>query len=318
LKKVLIVTNEDDPHADEVINKLGEKVFRLNTEKILEDFSIHAYLNSNSEHDIYLKSFGRTIALSEVSSVYYRRPIKPESELFKYEESQKDEAWGALYHFLYGLENVPWMGHPLEDKRKSSRILQLRNAVKVGFNIPPTFISRDSVLIKDFVLSNNKVAVKPIHVRGVQHDKKWTPYFTEVINARDFSDISNDIIGSTYNYIQEYIDKKREWRVTIVGNEIFPCVIESQNSDGGEEDWRKINYNSIPHYFEQIPDAVRVKILNYCKAVELNFGAMDLIETPNGEWYFLECNPNGQWLWIEELTNQPISAAIANWHSKFL
>ena len=43
----------------------------------------------------------------------------------------------------------------------------------------------------------------------------------------------------------------------------------------------------------------------------LNFGAVDLIETPDGELVFLEVNPNGQWLWIERITGAPMCQAMA-------
>lgn len=37
-----------------------------------------------------------------------------------------------------------------------------------------------------------------------------------------------------------------------------------------------------------------------------------MIVTPQDEYVFLEINPNGQWLWIERLTNLPISEIIAD------
>ena len=48
------------------------------------------------------------------------------------------------------------------------------------------------------------------------------------------------------------------------------------------------------------------------KALKINFGAIDMILTPEGEYVFLEVNPNGQWGWIEKLTGMPISQAIAD------
>ena len=95
-------------------------------------------------------------------------------------------------------------------------------------------------------------------------------------------------------------------------------MIESQKSIGAELDWRKKKYEHIKHYYEKIPNQISDKILDYINKLDLPFGAIDLIETPEQEWYFLECNPNGQWLWIEELTNQPISKAIADWHLSYL
>jgi glutathione synthase/RimK-type ligase-like ATP-grasp enzyme len=44
----------------------------------------------------------------------------------------------------------------------------------------------------------------------------------------------------------------------------------------------------------------------------LRFGALDFVVTPDGEWWFLECNPNGQWAWIEDETGLPIASALAD------
>ena len=155
-------------------------------------------------------------------------------------------------------------------------------------------------------------------MRGLTENKQWTPYFTEVIDEKDFQDLEDDVLGSTYNYIQKYIPKKREWRITIVGEHVFPCVLESQDTEGGQEDWRKINYQSIKHYHEELPKLIKEYVKDYVNRLNMPFGAMDLIETPDGQWYFLECNPNGQWLWIQEpyqSTNFKSNCGVA---SKFL
>lgn len=47
------------------------------------------------------------------------------------------------------------------------------------------------------------------------------------------------------------------------------------------------------------------------RKLNLQFGAIDFVETPTGEFIFLEINPNGQWAWIEEQTGMPISETIA-------
>jgi hypothetical protein len=38
-----------------------------------------------------------------------------------------------------------------------------------------------------------------------------------------------------------------------------------------------------------------------------------MIETPFGEYVFLEINPSGQWLWLDDLLNFGISSAVADW-----
>ena len=43
----------------------------------------------------------------------------------------------------------------------------------------------------------------------------------------------------------------------------------------------------------------------------LIYGAIDLRQTPAGDYVFLEVNPAGQWLFVEQRTGQPISEAIS-------
>jgi glutathione synthase/RimK-type ligase-like ATP-grasp enzyme len=44
----------------------------------------------------------------------------------------------------------------------------------------------------------------------------------------------------------------------------------------------------------------------------LRYAAIDLIETPKGDFVFLEANPNGQYSWLENDLGLPISDAIAS------
>ena len=45
---------------------------------------------------------------------------------------------------------------------------------------------------------------------------------------------------------------------------------------------------------------------------QLNYGAFDLILTPNGRYIFLEINPVGEFYWLEKHAGLPISQAIAD------
>ena len=47
--------------------------------------------------------------------------------------------------------------------------------------------------------------------------------------------------------------------------------------------------------------------------INLHFGAVDLVLTPDDQYYFLEINPNGQWLWLEDKLGFPISDKIVEW-----
>lgn len=69
------------------------------------------------------------------------------------------------------------------------------------------------------------------------------------------------------------------------------------------------------HREAMLPPNVEKQLLGLMKVLDLQFGAIDLIRTPNDEYIFLEINPNGQWLWIEDQLGLAVSRAIAEWLS---
>jgi glutathione synthase/RimK-type ligase-like ATP-grasp enzyme len=57
---------------------------------------------------------------------------------------------------------------------------------------------------------------------------------------------------------------------------------------------------------------VQERCVRLIERLELCYGAIDMILTPDGRYVFLEINPSGQYLWIEMETGLPISAAICD------
>ena len=110
---------------------------------------------------------------------------------------------------------------------------------------------------------------------------------------------------------QEYVPKKLELRVTIVGEKIFTCAIYSQGSEKTKIDWRHYDSEKVKHEIFKLPKEIEHKILLFMKEAGLKFGAIDMILTPKDEFVFLEVNPSGQFGWIEDLTGMPISKSIA-------
>jgi len=114
--------------------------------------------------------------------------------------------------------------------------------------------------------------------------------------------------------IQAYVPKAYELRITVVGQKVFACRIDSPQAHTPEAqvDWR-LDIDNIPHSAHSLPDAIAQKCLDLCRALGLQYGAIDMIVTPEGEHVFLEINPQGQWLWVQQRTGLPIAEAIADW-----
>ena len=49
---------------------------------------------------------------------------------------------------------------------------------------------------------------------------------------------------------------------------------------------------------------------------DLQYGAIENVLTPDGQFVFLEINPNGQWLWLDDMLSLGITTAIAEWLTK--
>ncbi|HMW02377.1 MAG TPA: ATP-dependent carboxylate-amine ligase, partial [Acidobacteriota bacterium] len=110
---------------------------------------------------------------------------------------------------------------------------------------------------------------------------------------------------------QEYIPKKVELRITVVGRKIFAAEIHSQQSQRSKDDWRRYDIANTPYLKHRLPEAIKIKCQQLVRELGLVFGCIDMIVTPDNRYVFLEINPNGQWGWIEELTQLPICANLA-------
>ncbi|MGQ0772978.1 MAG: hypothetical protein ACT4NY_00920 [Pseudonocardiales bacterium] len=131
-------------------------------------------------------------------------------------------------------------------------------------------------------------------------------YATQV----ESNSLNEEDIGLTAHLFQEWIPKKFDLRLTVVGDRFFPVVIHA-NSDKAYTDWRS-DYSSLDYEPIETPDDIRCSIMTLLKRFDLRFGAFDFSITPEGEWVFLEINPNGQWGWIEERTGLSITSAMAD------
>jgi glutathione synthase/RimK-type ligase-like ATP-grasp enzyme len=112
--------------------------------------------------------------------------------------------------------------------------------------------------------------------------------------------------------IQPFVSKRREWRVTVVGDQVFPASIYC--SPDAQEDWRRVQLDPQRVQFrsEPLPDGVAERCVKFLARSSLGYGAFDLVETPDGEIVFLECNPSGQFMWLAEQLGLPIADAIAD------
>jgi glutathione synthase/RimK-type ligase-like ATP-grasp enzyme len=137
---------------------------------------------------------------------------------------------------------------------------------------------------------------------GVPHLTYTTP-----IDVRAIDSVA---LATTAHLIQEWVPKKHEARVTMVGQRAFAVAIHA-GSERGHVDWRS-DYESLEYRRIDPPPVIIAAATRFLQYIGLTFGAFDFVITPNDEWVMLECNPAGQWLWLQDEVGVEIAAGIAD------
>lgn len=319
---VLIITFKGDAHPTRVIQSLRNNnvsVFRLNTDTLLTDYDVT--WNSDSDATGFMLTnihTGLSIKESDIESVWFRRNFKPNTVRYPNSEEINNhnlkEAQGFLEYLYNELYDKFTIGNYVFDDIADSKIRQLKLAKKIGFKIPETCYSNCKEDVMKIADKAEWVILKSIKNDVVLSDGgNRHVFYAQKVKSSQLKDLPVEAFAQTINFVQPYIDKAYELRVTLVCKDVFACRIESQdmNNDNGKVDWRQGLEHGIKHSVYQLPEEIAEKCRQYLRGMHLNFGCFNFIVTPQGEYVFLECNPNGQWLWIEEFTGLPIAESIA-------
>ena len=321
---ILIVTNKEDIHPTPVIEhleRMGVPFFRLNTESLLSDYDFGWICDSVEGDDFWIRNIhtGLEAYGHDINSVWERRPLVPAELRFSNRNEVNahnlKEAHGFLSYLLYYLGDRFSLGHHLYDRSSSSKMLQLKIARDLGMRIPDTCFSNNKACIEVFAKRHDTVCLKSIDNDNIWFEDELREHvlYTQAVDRDELLALPEESFSQTVNYLQEYIEKEFELRVTVVGSRIFACKIDSQKMDrkSGQVDWRQGLDCGMQHSVYELPQSVMDFCVAFLERLHLNFGCFDFIVTPKQEYVFLECNPNGQWLWIEHETGMEISKCIA-------
>lgn len=314
---ITIVTNKDDIHADFVIQELhqrGTPFIRINTEDFPKMIKGTLSVSNSDSYGGRLQLPAGVLDLNSITSVWYRRPLEPEIDPRVIDPGVRDHSLREARSFLdsvwYTLDCL-WVNHPLYNIAAGEKLTQLNKARSVGFNIPDTLVTSDPEHATSFIQSHGKVIVKPLKRNRVQiWDEEVKIFYTSFVTPEHLDQI--ETVALCPVFLEEYVEKAFELRVTVIGTDIFAAAIDSQNTTDAEVDWRMANNDLVPYKCYELPVTVQQKCRELLKKFKLNFGAIDLIVTPDGEFVFLEINPNGQWVWVEHKTGMPMISSMIN------
>jgi glutathione synthase/RimK-type ligase-like ATP-grasp enzyme len=311
-KKVLIVTNSEDLHADLVTSILISKgcpVFRINLDFFPRDYEIcQLFLKGKWRSDVCHLPSGEQLEMAEVGAVWLRKPadysflsgdLTPQEHAFA-----KLETEHAVFGLLYALDCY-WMSHPLSLRGAMWKGEQLQRATRMGFCIPNSIITNSPSQVKTFKGSINaglifkSMSTPSLAANEVDEEDRVSDGVGTTIITDELMD-SLDSVSELPCHFQAYIAKQYELRVTIIGDQLFAAKINSQDDERTAIDSRDMSAEILYEAIE-LPLEITQRCIAFVKSYGLNFSALDIIVTPEGDYVFLENNPNGQFLYVQQL-----------------
>ncbi len=316
---VLIVTfsndNESIPLVMEAIEAQGEKAFRFDTDRYPTEVKLDIY--SGDSERIIITDGEQKLDLSEVSSVWYRRMrygLKiPQSMDKQFRSASINECRSTVRGMIASLKGFHFDKMSNVD-RANNKQLQLQVARSVGLLTPHTLTSNNPEAVKEFALQHQEQGIitkmlSSFAIYGEQGQEQVV--FTNPVSAEDLENLEG--LRFCPMTFQEKVPKALELRTIIVGHNVYTAAVDSQSLEGSTYDWRKEGKALLKSWKPyELPEDIQKKLLKLLAEFGLNYGAIDIIVTPDGKHIFLEVNPVGEFFWLEICSPHfPISQAIA-------
>ena len=309
--RVLIVSTKADVATDTVARCLADRgiqTHRLNT----EDYPFARTLTYRpAACEAWLTSDARQLEIP--TSIWYRRlrtPTKPSGLDDGIYDFCLQETRAAIVGSVLS-RSARWMSHPSAIWQAEHKPFQLAVAVRLGLTIPRTVVTNEPSAVRTAFQDYGRMIVKPTRSGYLQTSEGEHAIYTSLVLEEHLAQLES-VRWSPAIY-QELVPKLHDVRVTVVGHKLFGVAIDSQSDPAATIDWRKTSNPQLPHHRLELPTELTDKLHALMRSLNLTFGAIDLVRTPDDEYVFLEVNPSGQWLWLDDMLGLGISDAVADW-----
>ena len=316
---VLIITRSDDNESVSLVAKAveskGGRSVRFDTDRYPTEVRLTAFNGRGDAERLTLTNEEGEFDLREVTAIWHRRlnfgarlPATLDKQL---RHASVTESRAAALGLLASLKAFR-MDAERHIRHAENKQLQLQVARELGLDIPRTLTTNDPAAVGAFAESCEcGLVTKMLSSFAVYEGGQELVVFTNPVRPEDLADLSGlSLCPATF---QEAIPKALELRATVVGQRILTASIDSQSSERAAHDWRRDGVRMIEDWRPyQLPPEIEEKILRLMDYFVMNYGAVDLIVTPDGRHVFLEVNPVGEFFWLECYSGLPVSDAIAD------
>jgi ribosomal protein S6-L-glutamate ligase RimK-like protein len=282
------------------VSRLGHSVTFLDQREVSDvSLSVDDQVRGNVSTSDGVSN-GMTIDLEDVTAAYVR-PYNARS-LLEPEPSDQGTAWNKallVTDILLSWADITSalvVNRPSAMASNGSKPFQAEIIQLSGFEIPDTLVTTDRGAVIDFVEQHGRVVYKSIS--GVR----------SIVSGLTQEKLSRlDDIAWCPTQFQEYIGG-RDYRVHVVGAEIFACEIISV-----AEDYRyaALEGKEVQIKSCDLPKDVAERCLELSQEMHLQVSGIDLRRSASGEWYCFEVNPSPAFSYYQDATGQAIDHAVA-------
>lgn len=118
------------------------------------------------------------------------------------------------------------------DRVASSKMVQYRTALACGFIVPDTVYANSKPAVEALAGRHQTLCLKAIEGTDIWDDEQGVDYvfYTQTLQSADVATIPEEAFRQTVNFVQEYVPKQYELRITVVGEEVFAAKSFRRNS----------------------------------------------------------------------------------------
>jgi len=277
----LLVTNKEDITSDFLVREMRKRelsFWRFNTETLpMCDVTTQS-------SGFCIKIDNQRIVTSELKSAYFRRPgaieIRGSSSLDI--RQYRTVEWIYLLRSIYLAIGDRWFSHPNSILIAENKPGQLAAAKEVGLMVPDYVVTNSTMgLIELF--DGGAVIAKPLSQNLLEANDPGSVIFTNEIESLEQVDPLR--LSKAPVIFQRKVEKAFDVRVTVVGDRVFAVRIDSQKNDNSRIDWRAGGSDLLKHDLFSLPNEIEKQCIHLVTKMGLNFGAIDLVEDPDGEFW---------------------------------
>ncbi len=302
---ILLVTETSDLAADLLViaaERRGIPILRFNQDEFPQDIEVAWH----GAEGFSLRSAQFQVFEREIVAAWFRknrRRVGTSSEVSAFVSRESD----GFLNGIWETTGWTWMNRPSAVRQAEHKLLQLRHAARLGFEIPDTLVTNAPEAARLFARARPVIA-KTVAGAGLTLGGVDQVIFTSPVSASDLD--HDDAIKSCPLILQTKVRKSFDLRVTVVGERVFTARIMVRCQEDDEIDWRAIDETRLVYECDELPPDFAARCIKLVSDFGLLFGAIDFVVAEDGRRVFLELNPSGQWGWLERALQLPISDAI--------